>query len=98
MSRFQREIELDDDFQLSIQPVVEKGFMNHQQLLRYSRQVAALLVEARAKNHPFDLNDVSDVCTLLQPNTEKNHVNFTHEIDIIEAQPISPRWYAKSAE
>jgi len=51
--------------------------------------VAALLVEAKAQNRPFDLNDVSDICTLVQSNIEKNHVNFTREIDIIEAQPIS---------
>ncbi len=63
--------------------ILERG------LVHIKETVAALLVEARAKNRPFDLNDVSDVCTLVQPNTEKNHVNFTREIDIIEAQPIS---------
>lgn len=62
--------------------ILERG------LVHIKETVAALLVEARAQNRPFDLNDVSDICTLMQSNIEKNHVNFTREIDIIEAQPI----------
>jgi signal transduction histidine kinase len=63
--------------------ILERG------LVHIKETVAALLVEAKAQNRPFDLNDVSDICTLVQSNIEKNHVNFTREIDIIEAQPIS---------
>jgi signal transduction histidine kinase len=58
-------------------------------LLQIKETVAALLVEAKAQTRPFDLNDVADICTLLQPDIEKHHVNFTREIDIVGAQPIS---------
>ncbi len=63
--------------------ILERG------LVHIKETVAALLVEAKQQNRPFDLHDISDVCTLVQPNIEKNDVNFTREIDIIDAQPIS---------
>ena len=63
--------------------ILERG------LLQIKETVAALLVEAKAQAHPFGLNDVADICTLVQPDIEKKHVNFTREIEIIEAQPIS---------
>lgn len=62
--------------------ILERG------LVHIKETVAALLVEAKAQNRPFDLNDVSDICTLVQPNTEKSQVDFTREIDIVEALPI----------
>lgn len=63
--------------------ILERG------LLQIKETVAALLVEAKAQTRPFDLNDVADICTLVQPDIEKNQVNFTREIDIVEALPIS---------
>ncbi len=72
-----------DPLTLKTLSILERG------LLQIKETVAALLVEAKAQTRPFDMNDIADICTLLQPNIEKNHVNFTREIDLIEAQPIS---------
>lgn len=63
--------------------ILERG------LLQIKETVAALLVEAKAQTRPFDLNDVTDICTLVQPDIEKKHINFSREIDILEAQRIS---------
>lgn len=63
--------------------ILERG------LLQIKETVAALLVEAKAQTRSFDLNDVADICTLIQPDLEKKQVNFTREIDIIDALPVS---------
>lgn len=82
ISTFKRHGE-QDPITLKTLSILERG------LLQIKETVAALLVEAKAQTHPFNLNDVADICTLVQPDIEKKHVNFTREIDIIEAQPIS---------
>ncbi|MBI5891569.1 MAG: HAMP domain-containing histidine kinase [Nitrosomonadales bacterium] len=82
ISTFKRHGE-QDPITLKTLSILERG------LLQIKETVAALLVEARAQTRPFDLNDVADICTLVQPDTDKKQVNFTREIDIVEAQPIS---------
>ncbi len=82
ISTFKRHGE-QDALTLKTLSILERG------LLQIKETVAALLVEARAQTRPFDLNDVADVCTLVQPDIAKKQVNFTREIDIIEAQPVS---------
>jgi signal transduction histidine kinase len=82
ISTFKRHGE-QDPVTLKTLSILERG------LLQIKETVAALLVEAKAQTHPFGLNDVADICTLVQPDIEKKHVSFTREIDIIEAQPIS---------
>ncbi len=82
ISTFKRHGE-QDPITLRTLSILERG------LLQIKETVAALLVEAKAQTRPFDLNDVSDICTLVQPDVERNHVRFTREIDILEAQPIS---------
>jgi signal transduction histidine kinase len=82
ISTFKRHGE-QDPLTLKTLSILERG------LLQIKETVAALLVEAKAQTRPFDLNDVADICTLVQPDKEKKRVNFTREIDIIEAQPIS---------
>jgi two-component system, NtrC family, sensor kinase len=74
---------IQDPVTLKTLSILERG------LLQIKETVAALLVEAKAQTRPFDLNDVADICTLLQPDVEKNRIDFTREIDFIEAQPIS---------
>jgi signal transduction histidine kinase len=82
ISTFKRHGE-QDPLTLKTLSILERG------LVQIKETVAALLVEAKAQTRPFDLNDVADICTLVQPDVEKNRVKFTREIDIIEAQPIS---------
>ncbi|MBU0621821.1 MAG: HAMP domain-containing histidine kinase [Gammaproteobacteria bacterium] len=82
VSTFKRHGE-QDPLTLKTLSILERG------LLQIKETVAALLVEAKAQTRPFDLNDVADICTLVQPDTEKKHIDFTHEVDILEAQPIS---------
>jgi len=72
-----------DALTLKTLSILERG------LLQIKETVAALLVEAKAQTRPFDLNDVEDICTLIQPDVEKKHINFTREIDIVDAQPVS---------
>jgi two-component system NtrC family sensor kinase len=74
---------VQDPVTLKTLSILERG------LLQIKETVAALLVEAKAQTRHFDLHDVADICTLVQPDTEKKRVKFTREIDIIEAQPIS---------
>jgi signal transduction histidine kinase len=74
---------VQDPVTLKTLSILERG------LLQIKETVAALLVEAKAQTRHFDLHDVTDICTLVQPDTEKKHVVFTREIDILEAQPIS---------
>jgi two-component system NtrC family sensor kinase len=82
ISTFKRHGE-QDPVTLRTLSILERG------LLQIKETVAALLVEAKAQTRHFDLHDVKDICTLVQTDTEKKHINFTQEIDIIEAQPIS---------
>ncbi len=82
VSTFKRHGE-QDPITLKTLSILERG------LLQIKETVAALLVEAKAQTRLFDLNDVADICTLVQPDTEKKHIEFTREIDITEAQPIS---------
>jgi len=82
ISTFKRHGE-QDPITLKTLSILERG------LLQIKETVAALLVEAKAQTRHFDLNDVKDICTLVQPDTEKKNISFTSEIDIIEAQPIS---------
>ncbi len=58
-------------------------------LLQIKEIVAALLVEVKVQTRPFDLNDVADVCTLIQPDVEKKQVSFTREIELVGAVPVS---------
>jgi two-component system NtrC family sensor kinase len=82
LSTFKRHGE-QDPITLKTLSILERG------LLQIKETVAALLVEAKAQTRLFDLNDVTDICTLVQPDTEKKHIDFTCEISITEAQPIS---------
>jgi two-component system NtrC family sensor kinase len=82
ISTFKRHGE-QDPLTMKTLSILERG------LLQIKETVAALLVEAKAQTRPFDTNDVADICTLVQADTEKKHINFTREIDLIEAQPIS---------
>jgi len=72
-----------DPLTLKTLSILERG------LLQIKETVAALLVEAKARTRPFDLNDVEDICTLIQPDVERKRINFTREIDIIDALPVS---------
>jgi two-component system, NtrC family, sensor kinase len=47
-----------------------------------------LLVEAKARSHPFERNDVEDICTLIKADVQAKHINFTHENDIIDTQAL----------
>ena len=82
ISTFKRHGE-QDPLTLKTLSILERG------LLQIKETVAALLVEAKAKTRPFDLNDVADICTLVQPDKERKQVDFTREIDIVEALPVS---------
>ncbi len=82
ISTFKRHGE-QDALTLKTLSILERG------LLQIKETVAALLVEAKAQTRPFDLNDVADVCTLVQPDVAKKHVKFTRDIDIVDAQPVS---------
>jgi signal transduction histidine kinase len=72
-----------DALTLKTLSILERG------LLQIKETVAALLVEAKAQTRPFDLNDVADICTLVQPDKERKQADFTREIDIVEALPVS---------
>ena len=65
-----------DSFTLKTLSILERG------LIQIKETVAALLVEAKAKSRPFDRNDTGDICTLIQPNVQAKHVNFTRDIGI----------------
>jgi signal transduction histidine kinase len=82
ISTFKRHGE-QDPIALKTLSILERG------LLQIKDTVAALLVEARAQTRHFDLRDVTDICTLVQSDTEKKQISFTREIDIFVAQPIS---------
>jgi signal transduction histidine kinase len=74
---------VEDPLTLKTLSILERG------LLQIKDTVAALLVEAKARTRPFDLNDVADICTLVQPDVEKKQVNFTREIEIVQAKSVS---------
>lgn len=74
---------VQDALTLKTLSILERG------LLQIRDTVAALLVEAKARTRPFDLNDVADICTLIQSDVEKKQVNFTREIDITQAKSVS---------
>lgn len=74
---------VQDALTLKTLSILERG------LLQIRDTVAALLVEAKARTRPFDLNDVADICTLIQSDVEKKQVNFTREIDITHAKSVS---------
>lgn len=82
ISTFKRHGE-QDPITLRTLSILERG------ILQIKETVAALLVEAKAQTRPFDLNDVADIRTLVQANADKKQINFTLEIDLVEAQPIS---------
>jgi len=72
-----------DPLTLKTLSILERG------LLQIKETVAALLVEAKAQTRPFDPNDVTDICTLLQTEIEKKKIEFTPEVELIDAAPIS---------
>jgi two-component system NtrC family sensor kinase len=74
---------VQDALTLKTLSILERG------LLQIRDTVAALLVEAKARTRPFDLNDVADICTLIQSDVEKKQVNFTQVIDITQAKSVS---------
>lgn len=82
ISTFKRHGE-QDALTLKTLSILERG------LMQIKETVAALLVEAKAQTRHFDLNDVADICTLVQPDKERKQIRFTREIDVYEAQPIS---------
>ena len=71
-----------DTLTLKTLSILERG------LIQIKETVAALLVEAKSKAHPFDRNDIEDICTLIQSDVQAKHINFTREIDITGIQPI----------
>jgi signal transduction histidine kinase len=74
---------VEDPLTLKTLSILERG------LIQIKDTVAALLVEAKARTRPFDLNDVADICTLVQPDVEKKQVKFTREIEIVQAKSVS---------
>jgi signal transduction histidine kinase len=82
ISTFKRHGE-QDALTLKTLSILERG------LMQIKETVAALLVEAKAQTRHFDLNDVADICTLVQQDKERKQIRFNREIDIYEAQPIS---------
>lgn len=73
---------VQDPFTLKTLSILERG------LIQIKETVAALLVEAKSKARPFDRDDIEDICTLIQPNIQAKHVNFTRKIDITGIQSI----------
>lgn len=71
-----------DPFTLKTFSILERG------LIQIKETVAALLVEAKARSHPFERNDVEDICTLINADVQAKHVNFTRENDIIDTQAL----------
>lgn len=82
ISTFKRHGE-KDPLTLKTVSILERG------LLQIKETVAALLVEAKVQTRPFDPDDVTDICTLLQAEIEQKHIAFTCEVSLIEALPIS---------
>jgi signal transduction histidine kinase len=74
---------VEDALTLKTLSILERG------LLQIKDTVAALLVEAKARTRPFDLNDVADICTLIQSDVEKKQVSFTRNIEIVQAKSVS---------
>jgi signal transduction histidine kinase len=74
---------VQDALTLKTLSILERG------LLQIKDTVAALLVEAKARTRPFDLNDVADICTLIQSDVERKQIDFTREIDITQAKSVS---------
>lgn len=72
----------EDPLTLKTISILERG------LLQIKDTVAALLVEAKARARSFDQNDIDDICTLIQPDVNAKHVNFTLENDITEPLPV----------
>ncbi|MFZ2300323.1 MAG: HAMP domain-containing sensor histidine kinase [Gallionella sp.] len=73
---------MQDSFTLKTLSILERG------LIQIKETVAALLVEAKSKTRPFDRNDVEDIRTLIQPDIQAKHINFTGEIDIAGIESI----------
>lgn len=73
---------VQDPFTLKTVSILERG------IIQIKETVAALLVEAKARSRPFDLNDIDDICTLIQADVQAKYINFIPEIDITDAQPI----------
>lgn len=71
-----------DPLTLKTISILERG------LLQIKDTVAALLVEAKAKARFFDQNDVNDICTLVQPDIQAKHVNFTLKNNITDSLPV----------
>jgi signal transduction histidine kinase len=74
---------VEDALTLKTLSILERG------LLQIKDTVAALLVEAKARTRPFDLHDVADICTLIQPDVERKQINFTREIEIVQSKSVS---------
>ena len=74
---------VQDPLTLKTLSILERG------LQQIKETVAALLVESKTQTRPFDLNDVTDICTLVQPDMSAKQVNFTCDIDIADAQAVS---------
>ena len=74
---------VQDPLTLKTLSILERG------LQQIKETVAALLVETKSQTRSFDLNDVTDICTLVQSDVSGKQVNFTCEIDIVDAQPVS---------
>jgi two-component system NtrC family sensor kinase len=71
-----------DPLTLKTISILERG------LLQIKDTVAALLVEAKAKARSFDQHDIDDICTLIQPDIQAKHVNFTLENGITDSLPV----------
>lgn len=74
---------VQDPLTLKTLSILERG------LQQVKETVAALLIETKAQSRPFDLNDVTDICTLVQSDVSGKQINFTCDIDIAGAQPLS---------
>jgi len=71
-----------DPLTLKTISILERG------LLQIKDTVAALLVEAKARVRAFDLNDIQDICTLVQPHIQAKQVNFRLVNDLTESLPV----------
>lgn len=74
---------VQDTLTLKTLSILERG------LQQIKETVAALLVETKTQTRSFDLNDVTDICTLVQSDVSEKQVKLTCNIDIAKAQPVS---------
>lgn len=74
---------VQDTLTLKTLSILERG------LQQIRETVAALLVETKMQTRPFDLTDITDICTLVQSDVSAKNIRFTCDIDIVDPQAVS---------